>query len=229
MLTNIQLNLIKETVNRKIIYINILGLDFVFRTLGYKEFEDLKSICINEKMLQDGVCNLTVIYPEQFKFSEDIEAGISKICSENIIKVSKVNDINAIMDSIEYYRNEQQKQINVCVNLIKSVFTEYKVEEILDWDWDRIIEYSMRAEQIIHFRLSPNIKLIDNREQIQENNKETTKEDFNKELLEHGISPTLYYCKDIANNVVNNPIIVGNNWDNEDVIQYARKEIERQK
>lgn len=214
MLDYTSLSLIKENNNcNKIIYVCINEYEFVFRLLGYKEFEDLKHICFNEKTLQDAVCNLTVLYPENFTFNEYCIAGITDICSKAIIQNSKVNDINAIMDTIYYYREQMNRNDNVCINMIKSAFPEYRIEEILDWNWDKIIEYSVRAEQILNMRLN-GCKLVDNRTLKDEDTDDNkmTKDEFNNELIKQGISPTLYYNNDTAKSLVEKPFITGIKW-----------------
>ena len=190
------LTLIKENVGRKIIYLNINGNDFVFRVLGQKEYEQAKNIAIDENNLEDIVCNLTIVYPENFKFTTEVDAGYSHICFNEITSVSMVDDIDRIMENLQAKREEQNSHINVCINVIKAAFPEY-----------------------------PNIEIRDIRNENQE--EPVNDEEFNKQLIENGICPSAYYFTSPSNNVVNNPIIVGTNWNNMEVVGCAKREFNK--
>ena len=219
------LTLIKENIGRKIIYLNINGNDFVFRVLGQKEYEQAKNIACDENNLEDIVCNLTIVYPENFKFTSEVDAGYSHICFNEITAVSMVDDLDSIMENLQAKREEQNSHINVCINVIKAAFPEYTIDEIMEWDWDRINEYTMRAQQIIRIRLTPNIEIRDIRNENQE--EPVNDEEFNKQLIENGICPSAYYFTSPSNNVVNNPIIVGTNWNNMEVVGCAKREFNK--
>jgi C1A family cysteine protease len=53
----------------KVLYINILNREFVFRTLGKKEYKNILNVTSNEFDLEDMVCQVGLLYPEDFDWT----------------------------------------------------------------------------------------------------------------------------------------------------------------
>ena len=231
MLTQLELYIIKESaMEHDVIYLYICGKEFVFRTLGIKEYYDIKKCIDTQADFEDAVCQSTLLYPDEYSFSDGL-AGIPTIATEHIIKASGIEDIDIVMDRMNSTKHKMNTFYNQCVNLVKSVFTEFAYNEILEWPWEKVIDYAVRAESILNIKGIP-VKLIDQRADEVEEEVIKSKSEIGKELRLYGIDPILYHARDYINDkeIIEYPIISHMGWNKEDIVDGIRKQMEhRQK
>lgn len=231
MLSMLELMIIKESLGgHDIIYLNICNQEFVFRTLGVKEYKDILTCVSVDKDIEDAICQTAIVYPENYKFGDCPFAGIIPIAASKIKEASGVNNMDMIMDRMNEKKEEMNSFYNQCVNLIKAVFNEYTYNEIAEWPWVKIIDYAVRAESILNIKGIP-VKLVDQRgleDDEDDVEVEPTRDEIAKELREYGIDPMNHFIEDYINkdrNIVDYPLIGGIHWNREDIIGAIRDQM----
>lgn len=229
MLSMIQLMIIKESLDgHDIIYLNMCGNEYVFRTLGVKEYGDILKCVSIDKDIEDAICQNTVVYPENYDFSECPYAGVVPIAADAIKNASGINNMDMIMDRMNEQKEEMNTFYNQCINLIKATFREYSYDEISEWPWVKLIDYAVRAEAILNIQGIP-VRLVDSRfAEEEEEVEEPTRNEIAKELREYGVDPMKYFINDYINidtNIVDYPLIGGLHWDREEVMGAIREQM----
>lgn len=232
MLTYTDLKLLKESVDgEKIFYINICNKEFVFKALSYKTIDDIKEIFPYEADFEDGICQVALVYPKKYDFSQCGCAGIPKIAAKFIKKISYYDNVSTVMDDIANERQKMNAFDEQCINLIKAAFPEYKITDIKDWSWNKIIEYVVRAEQIMRFK-GINIEIKKNEDEHIETeddkSKEISKQTVGNILWNNGIDPILYFSDKYINkdrDIMEYPFIGGLYWDRDDIIDAINSQI----
>ena len=244
MLSDIELRVIKEKNNEeKLIYINFKELDFVFKVISISEYTNITSVLANEKDIEDAVCQCCLIYPDTDEYNISLcpYAGVIETAYNIIIEESGINNPNKIMDMFDVYRKQMESFDMQCKNMIKAAFyNEFSYEEMDSWSWYKLLNYAIRAETILSYRRSEELKLVDTRKDEDGNiipieNVEPTEEEYKeylKELRENGIDPMLYFHNDENKNgnpIVDVPFLGGVHWQRSDVIDAIREQMERSK
>lgn len=227
--------IIKESLDgHDIIYLNTCGQEFVFRTLGIKEYNDINICVTTDKDIEDAICQATLVYPQGYKFSECPYAGIIPIASKAIKEASGVDNLDLIMDRMLEHKQDMNRFDMQCMNLVKAAFPEYKYDEIIEWPWVKLIDYAVRAEAILNIR-GIEVQLVDRRNYNEEDEDvevEPTKKEIGEELREQGYDPMRYFANDYINkenNVIDFPLIGGLHWDREDVIDAIREQMAKKR
>lgn len=232
MLDRLELKLMKESVDgENIIYLNIDGKEFVFRTLGVGEYIDIKECIMNEKDIEDVICQTTKIYPyDDIRFGEYEFAGISSIASKEILFHSGLsgdpNSLNFIKQVLNEKREEMYIYHNHCINIVKAAFQELSLKEIRGYSWFKLVDLVARAESVLTLR-GVDVMIVDSNVE-DEGELETfvdkeEKKPTIKEYLENGVDPMMYFSKDIlefvdSRDVIEAPFIGGIHWDREEVV-----------
>lgn len=225
MLTVYDLMLLKESIdNDKIIYIQYGIHEFVFKTISPKEYSQAKMLTTTKEELSDAICQIALIYPKEYDFSQSPVAGLSDGMCEKIVEESLLfNDIGVI-DKFEECKNKLNTFLSQCTLFIKAAFPEYKLEEIENWNYEKLMNMTAKAEFVL--------KIQGSEYEIQYNKEDLTNEAeevevTDKELVENGIDPMFYYSDKInlKKPFINYPIILGTSWNREDLIEDVRQQI----
>ena len=213
--------LIKEGVNNdKIIYLQFRHRDFVFRLLSPKEYSQCKSLTSNKEELHDAICQLTLLYPQGINFSEYPIGGLSDYAADQIIDRSMIFEDKKVLDKFELAKTKLTKFLPQCVLFVKSAFPEYKLEEIEDWSYEKLMTMTAKAEFIL--KLQGSVYTIEY-EEIEDEKPEVTDE----ELLKRGVDPMMYHSNDIVlkKPLVDYPVILGSNWRDKELSDLVGKQI----
>ena len=129
----------------------IKGERFIFRPLTKYEFEEivLKNDLARDE-LNESVCEICTIYPDDYNFEETIFAGVPYKLSQQIIKISGFGNENLMKEEIDKQREAQDKIDNYMQNVICTAFSGIEPYDIRNWDFYKITEYFARAEWILH-------------------------------------------------------------------------------
>lgn len=223
---------LKEKYNgHKIIYVRFSNEEFIFRTLSKKEYKYIKSISSEEYDLHDNICNIACLYPEDYNFSECYIAGLPDYVSNIIEEESGFTNIDKIM---ECYYNERDNITleQQCMDMIKAFMPEHTYEEMEEWTWQKLMQTTARAERIAKlkgFDYHLNDKTKEMTEEYDKMNSDNP--DFIKNLYEHGIDPMFHFKHELKleNDILEFPLILGNSYDNEVILDAVRKQIEKKK
>lgn len=231
MLSIYDLTYLKEQYNgHKIIYALFDNKEFVFKSLTRKEYKDILNITASDDEFEDAICQIALIYPEEYDFSQAPLAGISHNISPIILEQSNFTSLNDVLDIYE----ESKKQILTldqnCMTVVKAAMPEYTFEEMEDWTWDKLMLMLARAEKILELT-GNKIELINNQEKVENNAKKQNidNKEFIDELIKNGIDPMVYFKNQLIhkNEFVEFPLIGGIHWRNEEVMDAIRRQMEK--
>lgn len=201
---------------------------FVFRTMSRKEYKYLLTLGYNHLDMQDAICNLTCLYPEQYDFNTCGYAGMSEYVSGVIKKASGFDNIKDVLSVYSEYKEMSNLEIQ-CMDLIKAFMPEYSYEEMEDWTWDKLVYMTVRAEKVAEYKgfdwhiNDESDDYVRAMERINSDNKE-----FIKELEDNGVDPMLYFEDEMKNihkkEVMDFPLISGSHWQEEEILDAIRKQ-----
>lgn len=223
MISTYDIMVLKEDMNHeKLIYLAISRKDFVFRLITVKEYTQAKMLTNTPEEFNDAICQIALIYPEEYNFAESPIAGASDIASSHIIKHSKIFDLKGVVETLEGSRLKLNRFFDQSTLIVKSAFSEYTLEEIQDWNYEKLMDMVAKAEFVL--------KLRGNEVKLECEIEEETKEDRSKtdaELVRNGIDPMFYYADQIKlkSEQIDRPVILGNNWREEGLIKDVQQQI----
>ena len=121
---------------------------FLYRTLSRKEYKDiLNDERFNDFEKEEIICDTCLLYPDPGTFEwDDVDAGIPTELMKQIRKNSYLDGRNARKNILQYYRSEMFDLDNQIICIINEAFPQYDIEEIEDWDVDKMTKYLTRAE-----------------------------------------------------------------------------------
>lgn len=229
------INLLKHKwYGHSIIYVRFLSETFLFRTLTREEYRLIKEQNLGSYEHNEKVCSQTCVYPEEYDFSVCPYAGLPDVAAREVEKQSGFTDIHIILDS--YYRERDVTTLEQqCMDLIKAFIPEYTYEQMESWTWHQLMKTSARAERVAKLRaasmgienydLHLNDKTADMEKEFDDMNSDNP--DFVWNLYEHGVDPMIHFRNELkfTNDVVEMPLILGMSFDNEEVINAVRKQI----
>ena len=223
MLTIYDLMLLKESINNdKIIYIQHGKHEYVFKTISPKEYYQIKMLTNTKEELSDSICQVALIYPNDFDFSNSPIAGLSDGMSEKIVEESLLfNDIGVI-DKFEEAKSKLNTFLSQCTLFVKAAFPEYKLEEIEEWTYEKLMDMTAKAEFVLKIQGS-DYEIKYNKEELSEEAEEKT----DRELIDNGIDPMFYHSDkiELKKPFISYPIILGSSWDREDLVENVREQI----
>lgn len=235
MLNDVQLEMIKENNNNEdLLYLSILGQDYVFKMISPYEYRHVMMLADNQEDLEDMICQLCIVYPEDFSIDNAL-ASVPKLVFKEILRCSGISDMNYIMDKMLEKKSENNYFFIQCQNIVKAAFPEYSYDDIKQWTWNKLIEYAVRAEAVINMRNSGNLELQDTRENIENTEeKNSATEDYKNVghiLRMQGIDPILQYGKSLVtkNDIMDYPLLGGLYWNEDGVLNEIRKQINKHK
>ena len=135
----------------KIIYVRFLDTDFIFRTLTRKEYKYILQSGENEHDIEDKICNVACLYPEEYEFETCGFAGLNEYVANVIQELSGFNDIQTVLE--EYRKAKETSNLEIqCMDLIKAFIPEYTYEEMEEWTWERLMLTTARAEKVAELK-----------------------------------------------------------------------------
>jgi hypothetical protein len=218
----------EQNEGHRVMYINICNREFVFRTLGKKEYKNILNVANNEFDLEDMICQIALIYPEDFDFKDCPLGGLSKTIAPLITELSGFTNPEIVQETYDQYRLEMNSFENKAYALIKMAFPEFTFEEMEEWTWDKVLKVATKAEFILnetHFRDNPiELVKVDTTPQ-----KQMERTEFVQELRQQGIDPMKYFWNEInvKPQYVDFPLIGGVHWQNEGILNEIRRQMER--
>lgn len=226
MITSYDLMVIKEEMNHdKIIHLIVSNKDFVFRLITVKEYTQARMLTSTPEEFNDAVCQIALIYPEDYNFSISPIAGASDIAGGYIIKESKIFDNKAVLDVLENSRAKLGRFYDQCVLMIKAAFSEYTLEEIENWNYDKLMDMVAKSEYVLNLRgdFKREYKIECEIEECNEGDITYT----DAELISSDTDPMFYYADKIKlkKDFIDKPVILGNNWGEEELINDVREQI----
>lgn len=233
-LTYEDLNIFKsEYPYNKIMYICYEDREFVFRSLGRKEYNEIISIVSDEKDLEDVLCQTALLYPKDYEISTGL-AGLPPYVSKILLEISNFTNLDDVLYIYEDAKAKMNGFSNQCTALIKAAMPEYTLEEIKEWTWQELMEKTAMAEKIMILKGHEDLQLVNKSEEAKEEaEKQLALEDdenFIMELRQQGIDPMFYFMNlDHYNRkeIIDYPLIGGRHWNNEGVLNEIRKQIKR--
>ena len=123
---------------------------FIYRPVGRKEY---KNLYLNDQWdvvtKEDMLCELCVLYPEDYDFENCEEAGLPTALADQIIKNSYLSSERR--DKVlNYFRQEMYDIDNQMTCVIMEAFPELEMDSIENWDIETTCKYYARAEWILH-------------------------------------------------------------------------------
>lgn len=230
MLSIQEINLYKEQYKEyKLIHFAFQDSEFIFRSLTIEEFKLIYSYPENRKEIEDKICSLSCVYPEDYDFSQGY-AGIPEIIAS---KIEKISDIQDFKDPILYYKKEMENVSfqDTCMDFVKAFIPEYTYEEMSTWTWAKLMKFVARAERIAKLK-GFDYSLQDNTETY---NQEIDKMSLDNQsyidgLYKSGIDPMFYFKDEIEeeirskNKIIDYPIISDGKWYDDEVINAIRRQ-----
>jgi len=143
-----------------IFYIEIEGEDFIFRPLTRFEYEELLvKRELREDILSEVVCDIAILYPEEYDFNNPHIAGAPESLCNQIVYYSAFDD----PDYIDQILAEKKEELNNNVftmmeNVIAVAFPNINVNDIKDMNAYEVIDYYARASWIVR-NMYANIKI----------------------------------------------------------------------
>lgn len=206
--------------------------NFVFRHISADEYTQCKLLTLDEYSFNDAICQIALIYPEDLSFAEIKLGGVADYAAKQIIDKSLIFEDEKLLELLEENRQKNKTFLKECKLLIKAAFPEYSLEEINNWAYTKLMEMTAAGERILQLRglITPDgepyqIQYELDEEKIAEKDKEPT----DKELIEQHIDPMLYKSNKIQlkKPLVDEPIILGPDWRNEELSNKVGKQILR--
>lgn len=222
--------------HHKIIYVLFGNHEFVFRTLTRKEYKDLLAMTSNDAQIEEIVCEVACLYPENYDFVNTPIGALPEQIAPVILDESGFVNIDKLTNLFE----EGKKEINSfdvkCMCFIKSAFPEYDFDEMEGWTFEQLLKTSAKAEYILQMK-GYNVALTQNSEAVLEeakaNENLADSKEFINELDKNGIDPMQYFKNDIVNdlkvNYIEEPLIGSIYWEDDDVINGIQRQMEKGK
>lgn len=212
----------------KIIYVRFLDTDFIFRTLTRKEYKYILQSSTSEQELEDKICDVACLYPEEYEFETCGFAGLNEYVADLIQNLSGFRDVQVPLENYRQAKENMNLEIQ-CMDLIKAFIPEYTYEEMEEWTWEKLMFMTARAEKIAELKgfdwhiQDQTDEYMEEMDKINSENKE-----FIDELQKNGIDPMFYFSEEIkstfTHDIIDFPMISGANWEDEVILDAIRKQ-----
>lgn len=123
---------------------------FIYRPVGRKEYKDLFiNDAVDDATREEYLCQICVLYPQNFDFSDCDEAGLPTTLAFEITKNSYLSQERR--DKVlNYFRQDMYDLDNQMTCLILEAFPNLDMETVENWDIETTCKYYARAEWILH-------------------------------------------------------------------------------
>jgi len=220
----------EEYSGHKIIYVRFSDNDFIFRTLTVREYEMIMKMYSDHFKQETAFCNLACLYPEGYEFAECQYGVLPSVIAGYIKKLSAFEETDDIFN--EYYEAKAQSNLyQQCMDLVKAFIHDYTYEEMEDWTWQKLMNMTVRAENIAKLQgFDYHIERADPEEEAKASKPTIHNPENIENLLKNKVNPLIYFKEELEteekanNNMVNIPFIVGQGWNNKELLNGFRKQ-----
>lgn len=126
---------------------DVSEVEFIWRGLTKGEFKKAQEYYKDDYDRAEYVCRQCVLYPEVDDWALEMYAGIPEVLTENILRESGFTltpkELDAKMTEMDIEMGTFDNQIS-CV--IKEAFSDVTLEEIENWQFEKILWYYARAK-----------------------------------------------------------------------------------
>lgn len=213
----------------KIIYVRFLDNDFIFRTLGRKEYKFILQSRSTRMEIEDAICATCCLYPEEYDFETCGFAGLNEYVANLVEELSGFQNIQTILD--EYRQMKETTSLEIqCMDLIKAFIPEYTYEEMQEWSWNKLMYMTVRAERVAALK-GFDWQIQDQSEDYMNSMAEMSidNKEFIQKLEEQGIDPMFFFEDELKEtfqrNIIDFPLIGGIHWNDEVILDVIRKQI----
>ena len=123
---------------------------FIYRPVGRREY---KNLYLSDKWddisKEEILCQLCVLYPEDYDFENCDEAGLPTTLADQIIKNSYLSKERR-EKVLNYFRQDMYDLDNQMTCVIMEAFPELEMDSVENWDIETTCKYYARAEWILH-------------------------------------------------------------------------------
>ena len=127
--------------------IEIGDIAYIFRGLTKAEFRKANEYYSDDYERAEFVCRQCVLHPIIEDYSLDMYAGVPEVLTENILQESGFTLSSKEIDVRLYkYSQEMMTFDNQISCVIKEAFPDIALEEIENWQFDKILWYFSRAK-----------------------------------------------------------------------------------
>ena len=224
----------EEYSGHKLIYVRFSNEEFLFKSISLKEYEMILKMYNNKYNQETAICNISCIYPEEYEFQECEYGILPSVISGYVKALSGFEDPNVIFN--DYYVFKSQSNLfQQCLDLIKAFIGDYSYEEMEEWTWQKIMQMTVRAENIAKLKgFDWHIEKNANLEELTRKPSIHNKDDV-ENILNNKINPLIFFVEEIVKEeesrfeMVNKPFIIGNNWNNKDILNGFREQLRNKK
>lgn len=219
----------EEYSGHKLIYVRFSNEDFLFRTLTVKEYEMILRMYSDQFKQETAICNIGCVYPEGYEFAECEFGVFPSVVAGYLKKLSSFENPQDIFE--EYYTAKASSNLyQQCMDLIKAFIGDYTYEEMEDWTWQKLMDMTVRAENIANLQgYDYHIEQANNMEEKSHKPSIHNENDV-QNALNNRVNPLILFQEEIQkeinlnNNMVDNPFIIGKAWNNKEILNGFRKQ-----
>lgn len=219
----------EEYSGHKLIYVRFSNEDFVFRTLTVKEYEMILKMYSDQFKQETAICNIACVHPDEYEFSECEFGVLPSVIAGYLKKLSAFDSPQDIFDEYDVAK-ASSNLYQQCMDLIKAFIGDYTYEEMEDWTWQKLMDMTVRAENIANLQgYNYHIERSEDMEQ-QTHKPSIHNEDDIQNALNRKINPLILFQDEIQkevntnNNMVDNPFIIGLAWNNKELLNGFREQ-----
>jgi hypothetical protein len=130
------------------VYVTEIGEHaYIWRGLTKAEFRKANEYYEDDYDKAEFVCRQCVLYPEIDDYSLDMYAGVPETLTEDILRISGFTLTTKEIDQkIFQYEQDMFTFDNQISCVIKEAFQEIPLEEIENWQFDKVMWYYSRAK-----------------------------------------------------------------------------------
>lgn len=219
----------EEYSGHKLIYVRFSNEDFVFRTLTVKEYEMILKMYSDQFKQETAICNIACVHPDEYEFSECEFGVLPSVIAGYLKKLSAFDSPQDIFDEYDVAK-ASSNLYQQCMDLIKAFIGDYTYEEMEDWTWQKLMDMTVRAENIANLQgYNYHIERSEDMEQ-QTHKPSIHNEDDIQNALNRKINPLILFQDEIQkevntnNNMVDSPFIIGLAWNNKELLNGFREQ-----
>jgi len=126
-------------------------ITFIFREISEREVRMLDETLEDNVDKEDMICKMAVLDPLIFDWTDEIYGGYVQALSMKILDYSGLTEAGAsrLEQRINIATNEMESFDKQMPCIIKEVFPEYEIDEIMGWGRTKQIDYYARAVWVL--------------------------------------------------------------------------------
>ena len=131
-----------------VVYVTEIGdISYIWRGLTKGEFQKANEYYSDEFERAEYVCRQCVLYPEIEDYSLEMYAGVPEVITADILRVSGFTMTSKEIDRVIFEKEQKMGTFdNQMACIIKEAFHDISLEEIDNWQFEKVIWYYARAK-----------------------------------------------------------------------------------